>query len=509
MKQKIIQLHLNGVSERKIASQTKKARNTVRKYIKQFKQSKQEDVQDLPITEEVLRPPTYKKRKGKQKVLTDGIKAKLRSYIQENQWKKDHYMSKQQMKVTDMHEKLLDDGHRISYTTIRNFVNKEISTTKEVFIRRHAVAGYEVEFDWGEIKLEIDQKLKTYNLAIFTLTYNNYMFAIFYESQSMVCVLDVHVDFIDHTGFIPKVFTYDNMRTVVKQFVGTERKITDSMVHLSNYYEFKIRLCQPRKGNEKGHVERSVDFIRRKAFSAVYAFLSLQEASVHLESTLEKLNKRRHHEHKVSHYELLKHEAAQSKPAISSFDPSDMIEVRVNKYSTIVFKQNHYSVTEGHVGKHTKAKVGAKKIKLVVEGELIAVHERCWGLHQWVMDINHYLKTFERKKGAIAQSECLRQAPTKIKNIYYDYYIGKEKKYLELLHYIQENNNIDEVINAIDQLKAIRINHVSTERVLFLCEQSASEKNHTVQDDDVTKQAEDNMMAYAALFDQSEEVTSS
>src|SRR5690625_7494474 len=116
------------------------------------------------------------------------------------------------------------------------------------------------------------------------------------------------------------------------------------------------------------------------------------------------------------------------------------------------------------------------------------------------MDINHYIKTLERKKGAIAQSECVRQAPTKIKNIYYDYYIGKEKKFLELLHYIQENNNIDEVINAIDQLKAIRINHVSTERVLFLCEQSASEKKHTVQDDDVNKKAEENMMGYEAWF---------
>src|SRR5699024_11316326 len=114
MKQKIIQLHLEGVSERKIANQTKKARNTVRKYIKQFNQSKQEDVQELPITEEVLRAPTYKKRKGKQKALTEVIKAKLRSYIKENQWKKEHYMSKQQMKVTDMHEKLLDEGHKIS-----------------------------------------------------------------------------------------------------------------------------------------------------------------------------------------------------------------------------------------------------------------------------------------------------------------------------------------------------------------------------------------------------------
>src|SRR5690625_2249094 len=125
------------------------------------------------------------------------------------------------------------------------------------------------------------------------------------------------------------------------------------------------------------------------------------------------------------------------------------------------------------------------------------------------MYMNNYLKTSERKKVTIAQSKWMMQPPTKIKNIYYDYYIRKEKKFLELLHYIQENNNIDEVINAIDQLKAIRINHVSTERILFLCEQSASEKNHTVQDDDVTKQAEDNMMAYAALFDQSEEVTSS
>src|SRR5699024_1971163 len=255
------------------------------------------------------------------------------------------------------------------------------------------------------------------------------------------------------------------------------------------YYGFNIRLCQPRKGNEKGHVERSVDFIRRKAFSSVYSFQSLNEASMHLETTLEKLNKRTHHEHKVSHHELLGQEAVQSRPAISSFDPADMIEVRVDKYSTIVFKQNHYSVPEGHVGKYIKAKVGAKKIKLFVEGELVATHERCWGVHQWIMDINHYLKTFERKKGAIAQSECLRQAPTKIKNIYYEHYIGKEKEFLELLLYIKENKNMDEVIDAIQQLKDIRSDYVSTERILFICEQSSSGGKTSARDDDITEQA--------------------
>ena len=346
-------------------------------------------------------------------------------------------------------------------------------------------------------------------MAIFTLPYSNYRFARIYESQAMICLLDVHVEFINHIGFIPKVFTYDNMRTVVKKFIGMEREITDSMVHLSNYYEFKIRLCQPRKGNEKGHVEQSVDFIRRKAFPAVYSFQDLEEASAHLVSELEKLNKRPHHEQKIPHCELLAQESTQSRSAPTSFDPADMVEARVTKYSTIVFKQNHYSVPEGHVGKYIKIKAGAKKIRLFVGGELVAIHERCWGVHQWIMDINHYLKTLERKKDAIAQSECLRQAPTKIKNIYYEHYIGKEKEFLELLLYIKESKNIDEIIAAIEQLREIRPDYVSTERILFFCEQTYSDPNRELEDDDIAVQAENNMMAYAALFNQSEEVTSS
>src|SRR5690625_4739466 len=108
MKQRIIQLHLEDVSEREISRKTGKARNTVSKYIKQYERSRHDNVQDLPITEEVLREPTYKKRKGTQKALTNNIKKKLRGYIKDNKWKKEHYMSKQQMKMTDMHEKLLD-----------------------------------------------------------------------------------------------------------------------------------------------------------------------------------------------------------------------------------------------------------------------------------------------------------------------------------------------------------------------------------------------------------------
>lgn len=508
-KQMIIKLYLEGISEREISRRSAKARNTVRKYIKEYNKSRHKDVRDLPITEDVMKPPSYKKRRGRKRVLTNHIKNTLRGYIKENEWKRNHYMQKQQMKIIDMHEKLLDGGFEISYTTVRNFVNSEIAKTKEVFIRRFCEPGYEVEFDWGEIKLEIDGKLKSYSLAVFTLAYSNYRFARIYESESMVCVLDVHVQFIEEIGFIPSVFTYDNMRTVVKSFIGNEKKITDRMTNLSNYYQFKIRLCEPRKGNEKGHVERSVEFIRRKAFSLEYSFGSLEEAEKHLSDTLQRLNDRKHYEHKVKQIDLMKKEKAVSKPAIIPFDGAEMVECRVNKYSTVVIRQNHYSVPEGHVGKYIKAKVGAKEVKLFVDGELVAVHARNWGLHQWVMDINHYLKTFQKKKGAIAQSEALRQAPTQIKKLYYHHYTGNEKDFIELLLYLKENNNIEQVLEAVKQLENIRLGYVSTERILFICEQSFSTENSVKRRDETIDQSENNMMSYARMFNQVEEVTHS
>lgn len=62
-------------------------------------------------------------------------------------------------------------------------------------------------------------------------------------------------------------------------------------------------------------------------------------------------------------------ERSVSKPlTIAPFNVADLNECRVNKYSTVVIKQNHYSVPEGHVGEYIKANVGAEKIKLFIEG---------------------------------------------------------------------------------------------------------------------------------------------
>lgn len=89
-------------------------------------------MQNLPITEEALKKLTYKKRN--KKALIAKIKIKSRKYIKDNKWKKEHYISKQQIKITNMHEKLLDEGTKQAIQQLREIRSNYVSTERILFI---------------------------------------------------------------------------------------------------------------------------------------------------------------------------------------------------------------------------------------------------------------------------------------------------------------------------------------------------------------------------------------
>jgi len=78
--------------------------------------------------------------------LIDGNEKKLRNG-----------MRKQLLKKKDIYEYLQDQGYDIGYTTICNYIQKKENrpSSKEAFIRQEYQPGESCEFDWGEIKLEI------------------------------------------------------------------------------------------------------------------------------------------------------------------------------------------------------------------------------------------------------------------------------------------------------------------------------------------------------------------
>nr|WP_173495099.1 IS21 family transposase [Enterococcus faecium]QXF69010.1 transposase ISEfa15 [Enterococcus faecalis]WRJ79209.1 IS21 family transposase [Streptococcus dysgalactiae subsp. equisimilis]ALV83429.1 transposase [Enterococcus faecium]AVH81534.1 Transposase [Enterococcus faecium]QXF69069.1 transposase ISEfa15 [Enterococcus faecalis] len=295
-KQKIIiDGFLNGKSQWGIHRETGISRKTIRKYIREYEEKRSKLLEGegdkLILTEEMIEPPKYDSSNRQKVKLTDEIMARIDFYLEENEEKRRIGKSKQQKKKIDIHECLVEEGYDISYPTVCNYIRNISDEKKEAYIRQEYELGDVSEFDWGHVKLEINGESKNIQMAVMTTAKGNYRFSYLYQNQKMESFLDSHVRFFNHVGGVHREIVYDNMKVAVKRFVTkADKEPTDGLLKLSMYYGFNYRFCNARRGNEKGHVERSVEYVRRKVFSKKDTFETLEEANKYLEEELNKLN---------------------------------------------------------------------------------------------------------------------------------------------------------------------------------------------------------------------------
>ena len=179
-KQKIIlEAILEGKPQWQVAREMKISRTTIGKYLKNYEdvKSKLMGSDDLKLKEDIICHPKYNSSGRKKQKLTDEIIEKIHSYLKENEEKRATGRSKQQKKKIDILEALKDDGHDIGYTTVCNAVREIGRKTKEAFIRQQYSWGDSSEFDWGEVKLIVDGKLKVVQMGAFTTCKGNYRYA--------------------------------------------------------------------------------------------------------------------------------------------------------------------------------------------------------------------------------------------------------------------------------------------------------------------------------------------
>jgi hypothetical protein len=271
-------------------------------------------------------------------------------------------------------------------------------------------------------------------------------------------------------GGVHQKLVYDNMKVAIKSFVGTEKEPTEALLQLSIYYGFQFRFCNVRSGNEKPHVERTVEVARRKAFAYRDTFDTLEEANAYLLAICEKLNgKPQDSREGKSAKTCLEEERSSLLPKMPMFDASRNLYARVDKYATIIVDQNHYSVMDHLVGKLVGVKVYSGRIQCFYEDEKVAEHDRLVGCHEWRLELDHYVQTLKKKPGALAGSTALHQAQTNIKTIYETYYTRREKDFVDLLQYIRDEVTLKEVERSIAELCRIHPDHVTTDKIKALC----------------------------------------
>ena len=467
----ILRFFREGDSKNKISRDLGVDRKTVRKYINEYIQEAERERTcgthtEGSLAQYVSELPKYNRPNTPKLVLTEEITRQIDQYLEENKRKYREGMRKQVMLKKDIHEALLEQGYSIGYTTVCNYVRAEKMREMEAYIRQDYQPGECCEFDWGEVNLIIAGKKRKLNMAVFTAAYSNYRYALLYDKQDTLAFMESHIDFIAYTGGVYQEYVYDNMRVAVKRFVGrNEREPTRALLQLSGYYKFRYRFCNVRKGNEKGHVERSVDYIRRKAFSRRYDFNSISAANEHLLASCNRLNSIKLSTIDKKPNDLFAQEKRlmwQPEGRMSCFT----IEFfKVDKYSTFTFENNHYSVPDHLVGKGVDVKVFSSRLDCYELNKKICTHERSYGRKQWILDLSHYYRTLLKKPGALHKSVALQQSSEVIRWLYHKYFSTIPQEFIKLLMFCEKYQySTEQLKTTVELLEKLSPHDVSIDK---------------------------------------------
>ncbi len=505
----ILNRYRDGASLRQISRDLCIHRETVTKYVKAYEaQAKQLSGSSagtkVELIDDIVKAPTYNTKNRVKRKLTKEIISKVETFLEQNKQKRQQGQRKQQLKKIDIYELLKEKGHDIGYSSVCKLIQELDQPTQEAFIRQIYKAGDVCEFDWGEVKIDTSKGIEKYQIAVFTSAYSNYRYARLFKHQDTNSFQQAHAYFFNKINGVYKTLVYDNMKVVVKKFVGpTEKEATDGLLKLSLYYCFSHRFCNVRKGNEKGHVERSVEYVRRKAFSKKSTFTNLDDANEYLNRICDSLNEkpRKAHDNKTS-LMLLKEEQACLYPVKPMFECGEDHVLKVDKYSTVSYKTCRYSVPEKYVGKLVNIKVYPDKIICFdVDGKR-CIHTRLNGLHEWSIKIEHYTKTLKRKPGALAGSLAMAQIDIRLDKIYKTYYKTREKDFIDLIEYLQTRPvTIKKIELAIKHLQPVKTTDVTLDKIKILCDRKSEDRELVIDcDNEIDKMCHVQLKALSRLF---------
>ena len=114
-------------------------------------------------------------------------------------------------------------------------------------------------------------------MAVFAFPFSKGRFAYLFHRQDTLAFMESHRNFFREVNGVPRCMVYDNMRVAVV-FDNREKRPTEALMRLSTFYRFSFRFYNARAGWEKGDVERSVDYVRKRTFTTCVDFGCMEEA---------------------------------------------------------------------------------------------------------------------------------------------------------------------------------------------------------------------------------------
>lgn len=162
------------------------------------------------------------------------------------------------LKAVQVWKRLKERGVVISRRRVEAYT--EIFRRKKkdkVYFPLTFLPGEEGQVDWFFVQHPNLGKLWGFTLV---LSYSRYAFVHIFERSSFEFFMAGHLKAFEEIKGTPHALRYDNLKSVVLK--REPLTYNPSFLEFARHYNFEIRLCNVRAGNEKGRVERLIRSIR-------------------------------------------------------------------------------------------------------------------------------------------------------------------------------------------------------------------------------------------------------
>ncbi|MEO1019730.1 MAG: IS21 family transposase [Pseudomonadota bacterium] len=314
---------------------------------------------------------------------------------------------KQRHTAKKIFDRLRDEhGYDGGITLVQEVVREWKTHQREVFLPLTHRPG-EAQVDFGFADVVLDGELTKICLFVMTLPYSDAIFVQAFPRECTEAFLEGHKRAFEFFGGLPTRISYDNAKVAVAKIVGNrERKVTREFLRLQSHYLFESHFCLVRRPNEKGHVERLLDFARSNFLVPVPRIDSLERLNKQLSTACKQDLDRKLRGKSACKRTLLGEEQLRPFPK-QTFEAHRLSHAHADSLSLVRFDTNSYSVPTKYAYRSITIVATIDEVRLIYEDQLIARHRRDWGREQYCFDPVHYLALLERKPGGFDHARPL------------------------------------------------------------------------------------------------------
>jgi transposase len=308
------------------------------------------------------------------------------------------------LRSTRLFDMIKARGFLGSQRTVRKYVaNVRPRPRREAFLQLDPLKGEQAQVDWAYVdRVAVPGGERPLWLFVMVLSHSRAIFGEFVFDIGAHGLCRSLVRAASFFGGSTRRWLFDNAKAVVIERYGDVARFHPALVELSAHYRAQLRLCQVRKANQKGKVERAIRYVRER-FLAGRTIHSIAQGNREFHAFLsETANCRPHPTRHGRTVADCWNEERQALMPLPEVTPSTdlIIPVVVDRYANARLETNRYSVPPAYAGRTLTLVAGDDTVRIIDGADVVAQHPRCWGKRQLCEQVEHRRELMEHKRQA-------------------------------------------------------------------------------------------------------------